>query len=124
MPKAKKQEGSNEEPPLPPSSEIEPLLQEMKKVLSLLREKIEERAQQLREAQTKLKESERLTSGQIAAFVADQFRNSLCVIKHASRDLKAKMSNHPQSGDPEETTSVTDGRCKKSRTGLTAGKRK
>lgn len=113
MPKAKKQENHGEKPPLPPPSEIEPLLEEMKKVLFLLREKVEERTRQLREAQSKLNETERLTSGQIAAFVAKEFRNSLCVIKYASRVLRAKILNPSQSGEPEGATPVTDERCQR-----------
>jgi hypothetical protein len=95
----------------------------MKEVVFLLREMVEERTRQLQEAQSKLREAERLTSRQIVAFVAEEFRNSICVIKHASRALKSKILNHPQSGDPEGITPVTtDERCERNQMEQNVGK--
>jgi signal transduction histidine kinase len=62
-----------------------------------LEAKVEERTKQLREAQAKLVQSERLASmGQVSASIGHELRNPLSVIKNAVFYLKMKIKEEPK----------------------------
>ena len=68
---------------------------ELKGFYSALEQKVEERTMELKEAQTRLIQSERLLSmGQVAAGIGHELRNPLGVIRNSIYYLKGKISYH------------------------------
>jgi signal transduction histidine kinase len=69
----------------------------LKEAFSGLEFKVEERTRELKEAQAKLLQVERLTSmGQVAASVGHELRNPLSVIKNSAYYLKMKIKDDPK----------------------------
>src|SRR3989338_1696526 len=68
---------------------------ELKGFYSALEQKVEERTMELKEAQTRLIQSERLLSmGQVAAGIGHELRNPLGVVRNSIYYLKGKISYH------------------------------
>lgn len=69
----------------------------LKDAFSGLELKVEERTSELKEAQAKLLQSERLASmGQVAAGIGHELRNPLSVIKNSTYYLKTKIKEDPK----------------------------